>query len=118
MGEYGAAVHALRRYLEARPRSADMNLNLGTLLMLQQRFEEAIPSLTLAAELDPTSDSARNNLGSALTTLGRLKDALPYFRYWETVREGGDPTEANTLLGAPTTTLEQWCQQEKARLAG
>jgi uncharacterized protein YbjT (DUF2867 family) len=47
-----------------------------------------------------------------------LKDALPYFRYWETVHEGGDPTEANTLLGAPTTTLEQWCQQEKARLAG
>ena len=34
-------------------------------------------------------------------------------RFFEKVGEGGDPTEANELLGAPTTTLEQWCQQQR-----
>ncbi|NOY57941.1 MAG: SDR family NAD(P)-dependent oxidoreductase [Calditrichaeota bacterium] len=33
-------------------------------------------------------------------------------RFFEKVGEGGDPTEANELLGTPTTTLEQWCEQQ------
>jgi uncharacterized protein YbjT (DUF2867 family) len=39
-----------------------------------------------------------------------LKATLPFFRYCERVRthEAGTPDEANALLGAPTTTLEQW----------
>ncbi len=40
-----------------------------------------------------------------------LKVVLPFFRYCEQVREGGDPSEANTLLGAPTTTLEEWSRR-------
>ena len=40
----------------------------------------------------------------------KLEAALPLFRYTEKVSEAGDPTEANDLLGLPTTTLEQWCQ--------
>lgn len=34
-------------------------------------------------------------------------------RYFEKVGEGGDPTEANKLLGTPTTTLEQWCKRQR-----
>jgi uncharacterized protein YbjT (DUF2867 family) len=37
-----------------------------------------------------------------------LQAAIPFLRYMEQVREGGDPGETNALLGAPTTTLEQW----------
>ena len=44
-----------------------------------------------------------------------LKAVLPFFRYSEVVPEAGDPSEANALLGAPTTTLLQWCQQQAAR---
>lgn len=35
---------------------------------------------------------------------------LPMMRYLAQVQELGDPSEANALLGAPTTTLEQWCR--------
>lgn len=34
-------------------------------------------------------------------------------RYFEKVGEGGDPAEANKLLGAPATTLEQWCKRQQ-----
>lgn len=47
--------------------------------------------------------------------LGRRQEliaALPFFRYLQQVREPGDADEANRLLGAPTTTLEQWSQAE------
>lgn len=44
-----------------------------------------------------------------------LENALPFFRYTEKVREQGNPTEANTLLGAPLTTLEQWCRLQVER---
>ena len=35
---------------------------------------------------------------------------LPVMKYFSRVEEIGDPTEANALLGAPTTTLEAWCR--------
>ena len=41
-----------------------------------------------------------------------LQAVLPFFRYSEKVAEEGDPAEANTLLGAPATTLEQWCKKQ------
>ena len=41
-----------------------------------------------------------------------LKFIAELMRFFEKVGEGGDPTEANALLGAPTTTLEQWCEQQ------
>ncbi|NOX87385.1 MAG: SDR family NAD(P)-dependent oxidoreductase, partial [Calditrichaeota bacterium] len=34
-------------------------------------------------------------------------------KFFEKVGEGGDPSEANDLLGAPTTTLEQWCEEQR-----
>jgi uncharacterized protein YbjT (DUF2867 family) len=36
---------------------------------------------------------------------------LPLMRYFSKVTEIGDPTEANALLGAPTTTLKEWCSR-------
>jgi uncharacterized protein YbjT (DUF2867 family) len=44
-----------------------------------------------------------------------LQAVLPFFRYSEKVAEAGDPAAANALLGAPTTTLEQWCKQQVGR---
>ncbi|MBI4675872.1 MAG: NmrA family NAD(P)-binding protein [Chloroflexi bacterium] len=39
-----------------------------------------------------------------------LANALPFFRYTEKVGENADAAAVNAL-GAPTTTLEQWCQR-------
>lgn len=50
-------------------------------------------------------------MASLMATLFRVQDlaeALPFIRYAERVREEGDPAEANALLGAPTTTIEEW----------
>ena len=44
-----------------------------------------------------------------------LQAVLPFFRYSEKVAEAGDPAEANALLGAPATTLEQWCNSQAGR---
>ena len=33
--------------------------------------------------------------------------------YFDKVGEIGDPTEANRLFGAPSTTLEEWCEMQK-----
>jgi hypothetical protein len=34
--------------------------------------------------------------------------------YFDRVGELGDPSEANELLGPPTTTLEEWIRQRAA----
>lgn len=47
-----------------------------------------------------------------LTRDRQLAAFVEFFRYSQNVSEGGDPSEANQLLGAPTTTLAQWCQQQ------
>lgn len=55
-------------------------------------------------------------LASMLAAIGRrkaLQSVLPFLRYCEKVREGGDPAEANEMLGAPTTTLDVWCEAKK-----
>jgi uncharacterized protein YbjT (DUF2867 family) len=54
-------------------------------------------------------------VAGALAILGRqteLRAALPILRYCEKVGEEEDPAEANALLGAPTTTLEQWSREQ------
>jgi uncharacterized protein YbjT (DUF2867 family) len=38
-----------------------------------------------------------------------LQAVLPFLRYCEKVTEAGSPDEANRLLGAPETTLREWC---------
>jgi uncharacterized protein YbjT (DUF2867 family) len=43
-----------------------------------------------------------------------LQAALPFFAYCEKVSEGGDPSEANALLGAPAITLEQWSKNRSS----
>ena len=53
-----------------------------------------------------------------LVLRGKLRDTLDLMRVIQRVGERGDPTEANRLLGAPATTLRQWCEQRRARGAG
>lgn len=44
-----------------------------------------------------------------------LKSACELMAYFDKVAELGDPTEANCLLGAPTTTLDAWLEDQGAR---
>jgi hypothetical protein len=50
-----------------------------------------------------------------IAILGRqaeLRAVPPLLRYCEKVGEEEDPAEANALLGAPTTTLEEWSREQ------
>ncbi len=46
---------------------------------------------------------------------GQLRSTIQLMRVMQRVGERGDPSEANEVLGAPTTTLRQWCQKQRAR---
>lgn len=45
---------------------------------------------------------------AALMRSEDMKTAVNLFAYFEKIGELGDPTEANNLLGAPTTTMNKW----------
>jgi len=51
-----------------------------------------------------------------LTRNDGLKFASSLMAYFDKVGELGDPTEANRILGAPTTTLDAWIERRKAQL--
>jgi uncharacterized protein YbjT (DUF2867 family) len=56
-------------------------------------------------------------LGRVMATMTRnkaLRFASELMAYFERVGEPGDPTEANRMLGAPTTTLDVWLEARKA----
>ena len=44
-----------------------------------------------------------------------LRAALPFFRYVEKVTETGSPDEANSMLGAPSMTVEQWTKVARTK---
>jgi uncharacterized protein YbjT (DUF2867 family) len=44
---------------------------------------------------------------------GQLRGTLELMRALQRSGERGDPSQANRLLGAPTTTLLQWCDQRR-----
>ncbi len=45
---------------------------------------------------------------------GQLRSTLQLMRVMQRVGERGDPSVANEVLGAPTTTLRQWCEKQRA----
>jgi protein O-GlcNAc transferase len=67
--------HYSRQVLRLHPRDPRVNANLGSVLVSQARFEEALPLLTTAVEAAPADDVARAGLASALTGLSRYSEA-------------------------------------------
>ncbi|HVT35140.1 MAG TPA: tetratricopeptide repeat protein [Nevskiaceae bacterium] len=57
-----AAVWQLQQAVQRRPTDAEMRNDLGYALMVAGRFNEAMPQLATAAELDPDDTRSRNNL--------------------------------------------------------
>jgi uncharacterized protein YbjT (DUF2867 family) len=49
-----------------------------------------------------------------VTRNAQLRFASELMAYFDRVGEPGDPTDANRLLGAPTTTLDAWLAERKA----
>jgi uncharacterized protein YbjT (DUF2867 family) len=77
---------------------------------------DALKAYCAIAQPDIKASSMPVWLVSLIATLTRneeLKDVTRLMAYFEKFTEDCDPTEANTLLGAPTTTLQQWCKPQR-----
>ena len=51
----------------------------------------------------------------ALFMRGQLRSTIQLMRVMQRVGERGDPADTNEVLGAPSTTLPQWCERQRAR---
>jgi uncharacterized protein YbjT (DUF2867 family) len=53
-------------------------------------------------------------LGGLLTGNAKVRDGARLMAYFQGVTEADDPSQANAILGAPTTSLRQWCARRAA----
>ena len=55
------------------------------------------------------------NIMAMITRNKEMKFGIKLLAFCEKVGEGGDPTEANRILGAPKITLDEWLKQRKTK---
>ena len=65
----------MRQALALKPDFPHLHEDLGSMLAMQQRFEEAVHSLERAIQLEPRLPLAHRKLGEALAALGRGREA-------------------------------------------
>lgn len=79
-GRLSQAEQALDRAVAVLPNLPMIHLHRGTLELMRQNNEQAIPHLQRAIALKPDYSEAHNNLGVALARTGRLEEALAAHR--------------------------------------
>ena len=85
--QYGAAIAAYRKSLEANPGNAEAHNALGVIYASQGKHEQAVIELKAALALAPAAAHIHNNLGYAYLLQGRNADALAALK----VASGLDP---------------------------
>lgn len=76
LGQWAQAEAAYAQALAAQPGAAEVHSNRGYSRLLQNRAEEAVADLELAASLLPEHETVRTNLQLALALAGRYEAAL------------------------------------------
>ncbi|MFP5285038.1 MAG: tetratricopeptide repeat protein, partial [Thermoanaerobaculia bacterium] len=79
LGDDEAALVHAEAAARAAPGEAVHQYNLGNLLALKRRYEEALASLRRAIEIDPNYVNAYNELGNVYLQLDRPADARKAF---------------------------------------
>ena len=74
------ALEAQRQLVNERPYNTEVQNDLGNLLALDGKYQEAESAYGRALELDPSNTSAQFNLGLLLQQDGRPKEALEAFK--------------------------------------
>ena len=74
-GDIDAAESAYRRGVKRQPQNPELHNELGDVLAVQNRFEEAVSCYKRAVELNPDDDDAWHDLGVSLAALHRRKTA-------------------------------------------
>jgi tetratricopeptide (TPR) repeat protein len=104
-GELSEAVTVCLKGLEAHPRYHSARVLLGKLLLLMERFEEAIPELQKVTAEAPENVLARRLLGEALAGAGHRDEALACFH--ELLRLHPEDPEAQGRLEELTRGSEE-----------
>jgi uncharacterized protein YbjT (DUF2867 family) len=79
-----------------------------------ERYCQAFHPHVESVPLMPIDAARATAASTGNQMLGFFAELMAYF---EKVGEPGDPTEADELLGAPTTTLDAWIEQRKGQTA-
>jgi tetratricopeptide (TPR) repeat protein len=74
------AAYHFRETLRLKPDATDVHENLGLLLGLLGRYDEAVEQFELALAANPDDASAHGNLGTAYRFLGRSDEALQQYQ--------------------------------------
>jgi Tfp pilus assembly protein PilF len=67
-------VKEYEKILLIQPQNANAHNNLGVILILQGKLDEAIAHFNRAVQIDPNYTDARNNLNRALAEKQKLRD--------------------------------------------
>ena len=79
-GEPERAIAVADRCIAVYPETPQCWLARGTILLQMERYDDAIPYLTRAIEIDPRSGIAHHHRGLALQELGQRKAAIEDYR--------------------------------------
>lgn len=99
-GETEKAMEEYQDQIERNPENATYRYNYGSLLLTEDRFDEAIEQLQKAVDMEPGNERAQYNLGAAYTnkasvvqdSLRSVADSLSSIRD-AAVEENREPTE-------------------------
>ncbi len=80
-GRYQEAIQALGTMPERFPRDAKLQLLLGNALFRSRRYTEAAQAFERVIEVEPTNETACENLAAAYANCGRLKNAVHLWEY-------------------------------------
>jgi Flp pilus assembly protein TadD len=80
-GERGASIQKFRRAIELSPSDADLQFNLGNVLVQTERFEEAEEAFRTSLRLDSQSASAHLNLAVLLLNRFAVSEAEQHLRW-------------------------------------
>jgi len=80
LGDQAGAEGQLRNALELAPNNAQIQYNLGNVLRLQKRFEEASDAFRKAIQLKPDYVMAYANMGASLHDAGKASEAIEAYR--------------------------------------
>jgi len=96
-GKYPEAAVALEKLLKQAPGSFEVQELLGIVYASESQFEKANAHLEAAVHLEPTSATARTNLGTNLVRLGKTELAEQQFQ--KAIALAPEDYEANHNLG-------------------
>ncbi len=95
--DYSGVAVNLNMVIELNPEDAKAHNNLGTVLQLQGKLDDAINHYRIALQFDPDDADVHKNLGNALSTQGKTEEAIKHLT--ESLRIKPDQLNTHPKLG-------------------